>query len=77
MQPRNPDLCDGLAALTAREREVLRRTALGETNGQIAGELGVTAHAIKFHLASIFRKLGVTNRTRAAALYLTDPGAQD
>jgi DNA-binding CsgD family transcriptional regulator len=60
----------GLAALTAREREVLKRTALGETNAQIAADLGVTVHAVKFHLGSIFRKLGVRNRTTAAAWYL-------
>lgn len=61
-----------LAALTVREREVLRRTALGETNAEIAASLGVTVHAVKFHLSSIFHKLGVHNRTGAAALYLSE-----
>ena len=59
-----------LAVLTAREREVLRRTAMGQTNAQIAAGLEVSIHAVKFHLASIFRKLGVRNRTTAAAIYL-------
>lgn len=59
-----------LSRLTAREQEVLRRTALGETNVQIAAALGVTVHAVKFHLGSVFRKLGVANRTTAAAVYL-------
>ena len=59
-----------LARLTEREREVLRRTARGETNAQIADGLGVTVHAVKFHLGSIFRKLGVRNRTTAASIYL-------
>lgn len=45
-------------------------TALGLTNGQIAERLNVTVHAVKFHLASIYRKLGVANRTEAAVLYL-------
>lgn len=45
-------------------------TARGLTNGQIAEQLGVTVHAVKFHLASIYRKLGVANRTEAAVLYL-------
>ncbi len=58
-----------LARLTAREHEVLRRTSLGETNAQIAAGLGVTVHAVKFHLGSIFRKLGVRNRTEAAAAF--------
>jgi two-component system, NarL family, nitrate/nitrite response regulator NarL len=63
---------DGVAVsrLTAREEEVLRRTALGQTNAQMADALGITVHAVKFHLASIFRKFGVRNRTEAAALYL-------
>jgi DNA-binding NarL/FixJ family response regulator len=45
--------------------------ALGLTNREIAGRLDVTPHAIKFHLSSIYRKLGVDNRTAAAAVYLT------
>jgi DNA-binding CsgD family transcriptional regulator len=63
-----------LSRLTSREREVLRRAALGDTNMQIATALGVTVHAVKFHLASIFRKLEVGNRTRAAAVYLAGHG---
>lgn len=42
----------------------------GLTNAQMAAQLKVTVHAVKFHLASIYRKLGVCNRTEAAALYL-------
>jgi DNA-binding CsgD family transcriptional regulator len=60
----------GLSRLTAREQEVLRRTAQGQTNAQIAAGLGVTIHAVKFHLSSIFRKLEVHNRTSAVALFL-------
>jgi DNA-binding CsgD family transcriptional regulator len=60
----------GLSRLTAREQEVLRRTAQGETNAQIAAGLGVTVHAVKFHLSSIFRKLDVHNRTGAVAMFL-------
>jgi DNA-binding CsgD family transcriptional regulator len=66
---------DLLAQLTQRENEVLRRAALGETNAQIAAGLGVTVHAVKFHLGSIFRKLDVANRTTAAAVYLNLGGA--
>jgi DNA-binding NarL/FixJ family response regulator len=42
----------------------------GLTNGQMAGELELTVHAIKFHLAAVYRKLGVSNRTEAAVAYL-------
>ena len=51
--------------LSAREREVLRVASAGLTNAQIAEVLGVTIHTVKFHLASIYRKLGAANRTDA------------
>ena len=49
-----------------------RSVSQGLTNGQIADQLSLTVHGVKFHLASIFRKLGVDNRTSAAALYLSE-----
>lgn len=49
--------------------------SLGLTNVQIAGRLHVTIHAVKFHLAAIYRKLGVANRTEAAVLYLRSAAA--
>ena len=59
-----------VSRLTSREQEVLKRTSLGQTNAQMADALGISIHAVKFHLASIFRKFGVQNRTEAAAIYL-------
>jgi DNA-binding CsgD family transcriptional regulator len=59
-----------LEKLSVRETEVLDRVVLGMTNAQIARELDVTPHAVKFHLGSVYRKLGVTNRTEAAVAYL-------
>ena len=56
--------------LTPRERQVLELVALGAANKRIAADLGMTEHTVKFHLASVFRKLGATNRTEAAATYL-------
>ena len=53
-------------SLSPRETEVLEMISGGLTNPQAAERLGVTVHAIKFHLASVYRKLGVTNRTEAA-----------
>jgi DNA-binding NarL/FixJ family response regulator len=55
--------------LTRRELEVLDLAAAGLTNGQIAARLYLTVHAVKFHLAGVYRKLGVANRTEAAAVY--------
>jgi DNA-binding CsgD family transcriptional regulator len=56
--------------ISPREGEVLEMTAQGLTNVEIAERLSVTTHAVKFHLASIYRKLGVSNRTEAAVAYL-------
>lgn len=62
------------ARLSSRESEVLEIASLGLTNREIARRLDVTPHAIKFHLSSIYRKLGVANRTEAARAYLTSRG---
>jgi DNA-binding CsgD family transcriptional regulator len=56
--------------LTPREHEVLELVAVGAANKQIALSLGMTEHTVKFHLAGIFRKLGVANRTEAATKHL-------
>lgn len=49
-------------------------TARGLTNSQIAADLAVSIHAVKFHLATIYRKLDVSNRTEATFLYLNRAG---
>lgn len=54
--------------LTEREREVLQRIAQGLANKQIAAALGISEHTVKFHLSSIYTKLGATNRTEAVRL---------
>jgi DNA-binding CsgD family transcriptional regulator len=54
---------------------MLELVALGLTNAQIATRLGVSVHGVKFHLASVFRKLGVVNRTEAVVIYLRSGGA--
>jgi DNA-binding NarL/FixJ family response regulator len=59
-----------LSILSRREAEVLEFTSRGLTNSQVAARLNVTVHAVKFHLAAIYRKLGVSNRTEAAVVYL-------
>ena len=51
--------------LTARELEVLQSLAQGLPNKQIALALGISEHTAKFHISSIYAKLGVTNRTEA------------
>ncbi|WP_433509457.1 LuxR C-terminal-related transcriptional regulator [Nonomuraea sp. CA-143628] len=59
---------DALAVLKPRELEVLERLARGLRNRQIAGDLLISEHTVKFHVANILDKLGVATRTEAAAL---------
>ena len=59
-----------VSILSRRESEVLGLVSLGLTNNEIATRLDVTVHAIKFHLASVYRKLGVTNRTEAVIAFV-------
>jgi len=56
--------------LSRRELQVLRLASSGSTNGQIGESLGLSIHAVKFHLASVYRKLGVGNRTEATVVFL-------
>lgn len=53
--------------LTQREETVLQLVAEGRTNAQIAEAVCLSENTVKFHLRNLFAKLGVTNRTEAAA----------
>lgn len=59
-----------IEALTPRETQVLELVADGLSNKAIAGVLGLSDETVKFHLASIFGKLGASNRTDAVRLAL-------
>jgi len=50
--------------LTQREREVLERVALGESNREIAGGLGLSEHTVKNHMKNILQKLHLDNRVQ-------------
>jgi DNA-binding NarL/FixJ family response regulator len=52
--------------LTQRENDILALLAEGRSNRDIAQALFLSEKTVKAHLAAIFRKLGVTNRTQAA-----------
>jgi len=64
------------AALTGREREILRLLGAGRSNAEIASALFVSAATVKTHLAHIYGKLGARGRYealgRAVALGLLD-----
>ena len=57
---------EGYWELTHREREILAFLTAGTPNRAIAAELGLKEATVKHHLSSIYRKLGVSNRTEAA-----------
>jgi DNA-binding NarL/FixJ family response regulator len=54
--------------LTHREREVLHLVAEGQPTKQIARNLSISERTVKFHVNSIFSKLGADNRAQAVAL---------
>ena len=55
----------GALGLSEREREVLELMASGSTNPEIADALHLSKHTVKEHTSSVYRKLGVRNRTEA------------
>ncbi|HEX6052690.1 MAG TPA: response regulator transcription factor [Gemmatimonadaceae bacterium] len=56
---------DTAPSLTPRERAVLEYVARGLGNKQIAARLGIAERTVKFHVSSVFTKLGASNRTEA------------
>jgi DNA-binding NarL/FixJ family response regulator len=53
--------------LTPRELDVLTAIGAGLGNKAIARELGISLHTVKFHIESLFRKLGARTRAEAVA----------
>jgi DNA-binding NarL/FixJ family response regulator len=70
------EFADGIAGLTARERDVLALMAEGHSNGAIAEDLVISERAVEKHVFNIFSKLGlapsdaVHRRVRAVLRYL-------
>jgi transcriptional regulator EpsA len=66
--------------LTSREHEIVGWVCRGVTNADIAAALEISPFTVKNHMQRIFRKIGVSNRTQAAAKYsesLREPGASE
>jgi DNA-binding CsgD family transcriptional regulator len=59
--------------LTQREADVLRLVATGATSAEVGRRLGISAATVAKHLEHIYRRLGVSSRTAAAARALS-PG---
>lgn len=55
--------------LTDQQRRVLKLVATGSTNAQIALALDIREGTVRKHMEHVFRRLGVTTRTAAAAIY--------
>jgi DNA-binding NarL/FixJ family response regulator len=52
--------------LSGRERQVLLALTRGLSNRQIGRDLGIAERTVKVHVGSLFRRLGVADRTSAA-----------
>lgn len=64
---REAELDPGAASLTAREREILQLLAVGvSATDELADRLYISQKTVKNHLASVFQKLAVSDRTQAA-----------
>ena len=63
-----PELESSDQILTPREIEVLRMIAEGLGNKEIAFKLKISDHTVKFHISSIFAKLGASSRTEAVTI---------
>lgn len=66
------DTGSSFGKLTRREREVLALLLNGYSNKEIARNIGVKEITAAFHLRGVFKKLGVSNRTKAAAKALRE-----
>jgi RNA polymerase sigma factor (sigma-70 family) len=55
-----------LAALTEREREVLRYVAQGASNQEIAEALDISVNTVARHVSSLLEKLGCASRVEVA-----------
>lgn len=64
----SPTIASSRVALSPRETEVLALVARGLSNRAIGNTLFISQKTVKNHLYSIFRKLGVKDRTNAALI---------
>ena len=67
-EPSTPPQLSLAEHLTAREVEVLRLVALGQGNKEVAAQLKVSEHTVKFHVSSVLAKLGARSRTEAVTI---------
>lgn len=68
-----PPAADEAARLTAREREIVRGLTRGESNKEIARDLGVAESTVKIHVQNILKKLNLASRVQVA-VYAVERG---
>lgn len=64
LERHNP-LALSLKKLSNREKAILKSVASGDSNQEIADQMGISVHTVKTHLYKIYRKINVPNRMRA------------
>jgi NarL family two-component system response regulator LiaR len=57
-----------IPSLTKQELKILELIVEGKSNKEIAGELYISDHTVKFHISNIFSKLGASTRAEAAVI---------
>ena len=67
VRPMEPDV-PMFGQLSQREKQAWQGLALGKSNKEIARDLDVAETTVKLHVKTLYRKLGVANRTQAALL---------
>ena len=67
-----PEPAEQLGELTAREREILRLVALGNTSMQIAEHLVISNETVRTHVRNAMSKTGAKTRAQLVAMTLTD-----
>ncbi|MFL6446628.1 MAG: LuxR C-terminal-related transcriptional regulator [Bryobacteraceae bacterium] len=65
---------DLMRKITRREAEIIRLICLGHDNARIAGELFISKETVRWHVRSIYSKLGVTDRDGAVRAWRTNGG---
>ena len=62
----------GLGALTTREREILALVAQGQSNRDVADNLGISERTARTHVSNVLTKLQLASRTQAALLAIRE-----
>jgi len=73
---RRPDTLADPDGLTRRQRDVLELLAAGHSDTEIATTLCISRRTAAHHVAAILARLGVNNRTQAAAVYKGETAAR-